>query len=116
MVLRNSGRVGSRRFFFDRIDRKAEGVRFKQKNRTLCDFRGGGKQKNRTLCGFRGYALPTIPSGNEVHKDFIYSNMEETLVIHIAFICSDTAFGFMHFGALCFSFGGYSRASSVRYA
>ena len=40
--------------------------------------------------------MPTIPSGNEVHKDFFYSNMEETLVIHIAFICSDTAFGFMH--------------------
>ena len=81
MVLRNSGRVGSRRFF-DRIDRKAEG--------------SGSNKRTGPFVVFGGDALPTIPSGNEVHKDFFYSNMEETLVIHIAFICSDTAFGFMH--------------------
>ena len=116
MVLRNSGRVGSRRFFLIELIEKQKGSGSSKRTGPFVILEGGVKQKNRTLCGFRGYALPTIPSGNEVHKDFIYSNMEETLVIHIAFICSDTAFGFMHFGALCFSFGGYSRASSVRYA
>ena len=78
MVLRNSGRVGSRRFF----DRNAEG--------------SGSNKRTGPFVILGGDALPTIPSGNEVHKDFIYSNMEETLVIHIAFICSDTASGFMH--------------------
>ena len=51
MVLRNSGRVGSRRFF-DRIDRKAEG--------------SGSNKRTGPFVILEGDALPTIPSGNDL--------------------------------------------------
>ena len=48
MVLRNSGRVGSRRFFV----RKAEG--------------SGSNKRTGPFVVFGGDALPTIPSGNDL--------------------------------------------------